>query len=301
MTAPVARLLDVSRSYGATVALDHVSLDIDPGLVLGLLGPNGAGKSTLINLVCGLRRPTSGQVELLGGSPQEAGRRKGLGLTPQQTGLPETLRVREVVDFVSRHYPAPLPAGELLERFGLTGLERRQTGSLSGGQQRRLAVSLAFLGQPRLVLLDEPTTGLDVSARRSVWDGIRTYTGQGGTILLTSHYMEEMEALSERIVVLNQGRVVADGTPEDVTAATSRQAISFHATEGPELAGVLRHERDGDRHLLYTEDTDQIIRDLVASGTAFSRLEIHRPSLEDAFLRIESEPAPSAHPAEVPR
>ncbi|WP_238580703.1 ABC transporter ATP-binding protein [Streptomonospora alba] len=293
MTPPLARLMNVSRRYGTALALDRVSLDIEPGAVLGLLGPNGAGKSTLINLVCGLRRPSEGHVELLGGSPQDPRRRRGLGMTPQQTGLPETLRVREVIDFVSRHYPDPLPAADLLERFGLIGLEKRQTGSLSGGQQRRLAVGLAFLGQPELVVLDEPTTGLDVSARRAVWEGVRSYIGSGGTILLTSHYMEEMEALSERIVVLKRGRVVADGTPQEVTEAASRQSVSFRAEEVPELEGVVAREYRGDRRILYTDDTDALVRDLVRSGAAFSGLDIHRPSLEEAFLEIEAESTPA--------
>ncbi|GAA1755791.1 ABC transporter ATP-binding protein [Streptomonospora arabica] len=313
MTPPLARLHNVSRRYGTALALDRVSLDIGPGAVLGLLGPNGAGKSTLINLVCGLRRPTQGEVELFGGSPQDPRRRRALGMTPQQTGLPETLRVREVIDFVSRHYPDPLPAADLLERFGLIGLEKRQTGSLSGGQQRRLAVGLAFLGRPELVLLDEPTTGLDVSARRAVWEGIRSYIGNGGTILLTSHYMEEMEALSERIVVLKHGRVVADGTPQEVTEAASRRSISFEADEVPELEGVVGRERRGDRQVLYTEDTDSLVRALVRSGASFTGLDIHRPSLEEAFLEIEAEavpddgsagdptPEPAAGTAEVSR
>ncbi|QBI56637.1 ABC transporter ATP-binding protein [Streptomonospora litoralis] len=304
MTPPIARLHDVSRRYGTAQALDRVSLDVEPGAVLGLLGRNGAGKSTLINLVCGLRRPTEGKVELFGGSPQDPRRRRELGMTPQQTGLPESLRVREVVDFVSRHYPDPMPPGDLLERFGLMGLEKRQTGSLSGGQQRRLAVGLAFLGRPRLVLLDEPTTGLDVSARRAVWEGIRAYIGSGGTILLTSHYLEEMEALSERITVLKRGRVVADGTPQEVVEAASRQSISFHAEQAPHLTGIVDRERRGDRQILYTDDTDSLVRALVASGTPFSGLDIHRPSLEEAFLEIEAEStadaAPDAAPAPEP-
>src|SRR5262245_12656355 len=167
---PLARAPEVSRRYGDVLALDRVSLDVHPGEIVGLLGPNGAGKSTLLNLLAGLRRPSSGKVELFGGDPRDPARRKKLGVTPQETGLPSTLKVAECVEFVARHFSDPVPTGELIDRFGLSEVARRQTGGLSGGQKRRLAVALAFVGRPRLVLLDEPTTGLDVTARRALWD-----------------------------------------------------------------------------------------------------------------------------------
>ena len=161
----VARVGNVTRRFGDTVALDNVDLSVGAGEVVGLLGPNGAGKSTFINLLVGLRRPSSGTVELFGGSPLDPANRRLIGVTPQNTGLAPTLRVGECVDYVARHYPDPLPRSEVLARFGLEKLARRQTGGLSGGQQRRLAVALAFVGRPRLVFLDEPTTGLDVEIR----------------------------------------------------------------------------------------------------------------------------------------
>jgi len=209
---PLARTVNATRSYGPVIALDGVSLDVPAGQLLGLLGPNGAGKTTLLQLLAGLRRPTSGTVEIFGGDPREASRRRRLGSTPQETGLPPTLRVQEVVDFVAGHFDHPVPTGELLEQFGLTGLNRRQTGGLSGGQKRRLAVAVAFVGRPDLVLLDEPTTGLDVEARHGLWDAVRVYHRGGGTVVLTSHYLQEVEALAERVVVIDQGQVRADGT-----------------------------------------------------------------------------------------
>ena len=287
MTAPVV-LEGVTRRYGDTVALDGVDLALEPGSLTGLLGPNGAGKSTLVNLVSGLRRADSGTVRLFGGDPHDAVNRIGLGTTPQQTGLPETLRVGEVLRFVSGHYPDPVPAGELAERFGLGGLERRQTGGLSGGQKRRLAVALAFCGRPRLVLLDEPTTGLDVEGRRVLWDAVRDFHAGGGTVLLTTHYLDEIESLAERVVVLAGGRVRADGDVDAIRGAVRRSRVTLRAHLLPELPGVEHAERDGDRWTLHTADADELVRALVTSGATFSELGVARASLEEAFLTLTS-------------
>ncbi|MEV0821693.1 ABC transporter ATP-binding protein [Nonomuraea rubra] len=292
----LARAIEVSRRYGDVQALDRVSLDIRAGELVGLLGPNGAGKSTLINLFVGLRRPTSGVVELLGGSPQDPAVRRGIGVTPQETGLPETLRVGEIVDFVSAHFPDREDRGELLARFGLEDLVKRQVGGLSGGQRRRLAVALAFAGKPRLVFLDEPTTGLDVEARRSLWAGVRAFHEDGGAVLLTSHYLEEIEALAERVVVVGSGRVLADDTVRAVRDLVGVRRVSFDAPgqpELPELPGVLGAERVDGRVDLMTTDPDRLVIELVRSGTPFSGLEIRPTTLEEAFLALTSKE--SAH------
>jgi len=283
MTEILARAVGVTRRYGATVALDSVDLDIPAGRLVGLLGPNGAGKSTLLNLLTGLRRPTAGRVELFGRVPTDAAARRELGTTPQETGLPATLRVGEVVDFVAHHYPHPVGTGELLDRFGLTGLHRRQTGGLSGGQKRRLAVAIAFVGRPRLVVLDEPTTGLDVEARRALWEGVREYSAGGGTVLLTSHYLEEIEALAQRVVVIGAGRVLADGDLDDVRRVAASSTVSFTATVAPDLPGLTR---DGDRFVLHSPDADRLVRDLVATGVDFRDLQVRPASLEEAFLAL---------------
>ncbi|MEH1167793.1 ABC transporter ATP-binding protein [Micromonospora sp. CPCC 205539] len=285
----LARADQVSRRYGDVLALDRVDLEVQAGELVGLLGPNGAGKSTLMNLLVGLRRPTSGRVELFGGDPRDPASRRQIGVTPQETGLPGTLRVGEVVDFVSAHYSDPVPRGELLDQFGLGDLARRQTGGLSGGQRRRLAVALAFVGRPRLVLLDEPTTGLDVAARHTLWDAIRAFHDDGGTVLLSSHYLEEVEALARRVVVIGQGRVLADDTVDAVRGIVGVRRVSLVADELPELPGVVRTERvDGRLHLL-TTDADQLVRALVTTGTAFADLEVRPTSLEEAFLAITGE------------
>ncbi|MFY1673764.1 ABC transporter ATP-binding protein [Plantactinospora sp. WMMB334] len=282
----LARAVQATRRYGDVTALDRVDLDLPAGELVGLLGPNGAGKSTLLSLLVGLRRVHSGRVELFGGDPRDPAHRRQIGMTPQETGLPPTLRVGEVVDFVAAHYADPVPRAELLGRFGLDDLVRRQTGGLSGGQKRRLAVALAFVGRPRLVFLDEPTTGLDVTARRELWDGIRQFHADGGTVLLSSHYLEEIEALAHRVVVLGGGRVLADDTVGAVRDLVGVHRVSLVTPELPPLPGVRGLQRiDGVTHLI-TADADQLVRDLVRSGAPFSGLEIRPTSLEDAFLHI---------------
>jgi ABC-2 type transport system ATP-binding protein len=282
----LARTTNVSRRYSDVVALDGVDLSVGAGELVGLLGPNGAGKSTLLNLLVGLRRPTSGTVELFGGSPLDPANRRQLGVTPQETGLPPTLRVGEVVDYVSAHFADPVPRGELLERFGLTAHARRQTGGLSGGQRRRLAVALAFVGRPRMVFLDEPTTGLDVEIRRALWDAIRAFHADGGTVLLTSHYLEEVEALAQRVVVLDAGKVLADDTVSAVRGLVGVHRVSLTAMALPELPGILStSESDGRMHLL-TPDADELVRSLVRGGVDFRDLEVRPTTLEEAFLHL---------------
>ncbi|SNT25556.1 ABC-2 type transport system ATP-binding protein [Asanoa hainanensis] len=283
----LAEAIEVSRRYGDVTALDRVSLQVTEGELVGLLGPNGAGKSTLANLLTGVRRPDAGRVTLCGGDPRDPSTRRTLGVTPQETGLPATLRVGEVVDFVGAHYPNPVPRAELLDQFGLADLAKRQTGGLSGGQKRRLAIALAFVGRPRIVVLDEPTTGLDVQSRRALWDAIKAYHAAGGTVLLSSHYLEEIEALADRVVVLGHGRVLADDTVAHVRGMVGVRRVSFaHDGEPPALPGVVAIEqREGRTHLL-TPDSDALVRALVASTVDFTDLEVAPTSLEEAFLAI---------------
>jgi ABC-2 type transport system ATP-binding protein len=275
----LARTVDVSRRYGDALALDRVSLEIWAGELVGLLGPNGAGKTTLLNLLVGLRQPTSGLVELFGGDPRRPANRRLIGVTPQETGLPPTLRVGECVDYVSAYFADPIGRDELLGRFGLDGLSRRQTGGLSGGQRRRLAVALAFVGRPRLVFL---------------WDGIRSFHADGGTVLLTSHYLEEIEALAERVVVLGTGKVLADDTVTAVRGLVGVHRVSVAARALPELPGVVSTEESEGRFHLLTTDADQLVRDLVGSGASFHDLEIRPTTLEEAFLSLTARPEPSA-------
>ncbi|MCK1798571.1 ABC transporter ATP-binding protein [Streptomyces sp. XM4193] len=282
----VARAIGLTRRYGDTVALNEVDFTVREGELIGLLGPNGAGKSTLLNTLVGLRKPSAGRVELFGGDPGVPANRVQLGMTLQETGVPATLKVAEAVDLVAAHYPDPENRDELLVRLGLEEFAKRQCGGLSGGQKRRLALALAFVGKPRLVVLDEPTTGLDVESRRLLWDHIRAFHSQGGTVLLTTHYLEEVEALAERVVVMGNGEVLADDTVEAVRGLAHVQRVSMVAEKLPELPGVISEERIDKRIHLMTHDADQLIRSLVRSDVAFSGLEVQQATLEEAFLTI---------------
>jgi len=299
--APAATLEGVTRTFDAVTALDDVTLTLEEGQLIGMLGPNGAGKSTLLSLVSGLRRPSSGTVRLFGGDPRDAANRILLGTTPQETGLPSTLKVREVVDFVAGHYPAPMPTGELMEMFGLTDLARRQTGGLSGGQKRRLAVALAIVGRPRIVLLDEPTTGLDVDARRVLWDAVRGYHASGACVVVTSHYLEEIEALAQRVVVIDGGRVLADDDLPTILARVGARHVRLTLADPADLdrlrdlpAVVDLTQHDG-RTSILTADSDAVVRELVRRDVDFTGLEVRGASLEEAFLAMtQRESAPGA-------
>ena len=285
----IAKLEDVHKRLGKVQALRGVSLEVHEGELLALLGPNGAGKSTLVSLLVGLRAPDAGRVRLAGRDPRIPSARRILGVTPQATGFPPALRVDEVVELVRAHFSNPLDTRELLERFGLAGLDRRDAQALSGGQARRLAVALAFVGRPRLAVLDEPTSGLDVTSRRALWKDIQRFKREGGTVLLTSHNLEEAEALADRIVVIHRGRVLTEGSPAAIKQRVGLRRLRFCAPALPELPGVVRVEREGDCYKLWSNDADEVVRQLVERGVAFSGLEVLPVSLEEAFLAILSE------------
>jgi ABC-2 type transport system ATP-binding protein len=280
----------VSRRFGEVVALDDVSLDIDSGRIVGLLGPNGAGKTTLLSLIQGLRRPTAGTVTLLGGSPSDYRTRAALGCTPQETALPATLKVGEVIDYVGAHFENAVSKAELADEFGLSELLRRQTGALSGGQKRRLSVALAFVGRPKLVLLDEPTTGLDVDGRRTLWEAVRRQHQAGATVVLTSHYLEEIEALAERVIVIDHGRVLVDDDLKKVVSQVGLRMLRL-STPVPDAVTALpevvesRAEDDGS-HTFFVRDADLAVVALVKSGIPFSGLTLRGATLEEAFLTL---------------
>jgi ABC-2 type transport system ATP-binding protein len=214
----VAELRGVHKRYQKVEALRGVDLQIHRGELVALLGPNGAGKTTTVGILLGQRRPDTGTARLFGRDPTLPVARRPVGATPQETGFPDNLTVREVVDLVRAHYSSPAATPALLERFGLSGLAGRRAGGLSGGQARRLAVALAFAGQPRLVVLDEPTTGLDVESRHRLWEVVRSFVADGGSVLLTTHYLEEAQALASRVAVIAAGSIAAQGSMDDITA-----------------------------------------------------------------------------------
>lgn len=222
-----AQLTAVTKRYGNVEALRGIDLAIHPGELVTLLGANGAGKTTAVRILLGLAKPTSGDVRVFGGDPRDASSRTRVGAVLQIARVPETLRVREHIHLFSSYYPNPLPMAEVIEAAGLQGLERRKYGELSGGQQKRVLFALAICGNPDLLILDEPTVGLDVEARRSIWKQIRAYIARGRSVLLTTHYLAEAEALANRVIVIHKGLVVAEGTPQEIKgdAATLEDAF----------------------------------------------------------------------------
>ena len=282
----VAALVGVSRAYGTTVALEDVDLAVRRGEVLALLGPNGAGKTTAIRILVGLRRPDRGRALLFGRDPRRREARLRLGCTPQETSLPAALTVRETLDLVRAHFPRPVATAALLERFELTGLADRQNGGLSGGQRRRLAVALAFAGNPELIVLDEPTTGLDVSARRIVWRAIAEHAAAGGAVLLTTHYLEEAEALATRVAVIARARIRAEGPVAAIRDRAGVTRIRIDAGDLPDVPGVDRREHVDGATTLYARDAGAVVRELVRRGVPLDGLEVRRATLEEAFLGL---------------
>ncbi|MCX6405974.1 MAG: ABC transporter ATP-binding protein [Propionibacteriales bacterium] len=287
-STPVLHVDHVTRSFGDRPAVADVTLEVRAGQVVGLLGPNGAGKTTLLSMVSGLRTPDRGTVRVLGLDPRLPRNRAALGVTPQETGLPESLTAAEVVRFVADHHADPLPVREALDRFGIADLADRRCGGLSGGQQRRLACALALVGRPALVLLDEPTTGLDVEARHALWDGIRSHRDDGVAVLLTSHHLEEVEQLSDRVAVMAEGRVLVDDTLERVRDLVDVERLSWTGTVGrvAELEGVVDVRVDGDDVEVLARDADLVVRALASGAADFRRLRVRGASLEDAFTHL---------------
>jgi ABC-2 type transport system ATP-binding protein len=231
----------------------------------------------------GLRRPDVGTARLFGLDPHRVEARRRCGTTPQETDLPETLQVHEILELVRAHYPRPLRAAELLERFGLEALGRRQAGGLSGGQRRRLAVALAFAGDPELVFLDEPSAGLDAASRRSLWQSVRNFVTRGRAILLTTHDLAEAEALATRVVVLERGRVVLAGSAREIAARAGSQRIRVRAQPLPELPGVERVVENGRYLTLLVREAGDVLRALVAADADLHELEVDQASLAQAL------------------
>lgn len=280
-----AELATVTKTYGDVVALDGVTLSVAEGESVAVLGPNGAGKTTAISLLVGTRKADSGSVSVFGKDPREPANRVRIGATPQDTRFPVTLKVREVLELVAAHYPASLPVSEAAERFGLVEIVNRQIGGLSGGQQRRLSVALAFIGSPDIAFLDEPTTGLDVASRRSLWEHVDRYRSHGGTLLLTTHYLEEAETLADRIIVIDRGTVLFSGTVDEIRGQLGFRRVALR-TATPESLPQAPARITEDRVVVYASDSDRFVRDLVSSGVAFSDLEVRAVSLEEAFVAM---------------
>ena len=286
----VAALRNACKRYGAVTAVDRVTLDIHRGEALALLGPNGAGKTTIVNLLLGLAWPTSGTVELFGLSPREVAARRRIGAMLQGAQLGGHARVREVINLQSGYYLKPLPLGETLRIAGLEDLEHRPVAKLSGGQKQRLLLALAICGNSELLFLDEPSIGLDVESRRAFWNSIRALKQAGRSIVLTTHYLEEADALADRIMVINRGRIVAEGTPADIKRSVAQRHIrcvtGLNEARIKQLPGVTSVHRDGRRLDIVARHPESVLLEMLKLDAALHDLEVTGARLEEAFLAL---------------
>jgi len=287
---PLAQLRDVRKRFRNIVALDGVDFDVRHGEVLSVLGANGAGKSTAIGVLLGSVAAESGEAHVFGQPPGSLDARRRTGVMLQSAGIPEHVKVRELLDLTRSYYPNPRALDACVGLAGLEGLMDRRYGRLSGGQQRRVQFALAICGDPALLFLDEPTTGLDVEARQSLWAAIRRLVAAGSGVLLTTHYLEEAEALADRVVVLDRGKVVAAGELREIRALVSQKRVRcFSALDAARIAawpGVREAVRVGARIEVLTDDAENVVRRLLAEDAALSELEVRRAGLAEAFLEL---------------
>jgi ABC-2 type transport system ATP-binding protein len=290
--APIATFDGITRRYGQVTAVDHLSLGIQPGQTVALLGPNGAGKTTTVELLLGLINPDAGVVRLFGGPPADAVAAGRVGAMLQDAGLPQGARAAELVDLVRRLYPEPLSLQDTLRLADLEDVANRRVERLSGGQRQRVRLALAVAGNPELLVLDEPTAALDVDARRTFWHRVRGYVSAGRTVLFATHRLEEADAVADRVVVIAGGRLLADGTPDQVKAQAAGRSTVSMAADGPSrellenLPAVETVRQDRGRLTLSTSDPDATIRALLQQAPHVQGLEVSRAGMEEAFLQL---------------
>ena len=292
-TASLTALRNVHKRYGATLALDGLDLEVRRGELLAVLGPNGAGKSTAIALMLGLQRPDSGQVHLFGQSPGSLSARQRVGVMMQEVALAPELRVRELIELTASYYPAPYAVEAVLELIRISELADRPYRKLSGGQKRQVQFGMAICGRPQLLFLDEPTVGLDVQAREMMWAIIRQLVQRGCSIVLTTHYLEEAEALADRVAVLAKGRVIAAGSVGEMQMLVARRRISCRTAvpierirAWPEVESV---QPEQDRISIRTAQAEVLVRRLFASDAHLSDLEVRRAGLSEAVAELTQE------------
>lgn len=290
----IASLDAVTKRYGERTALKEISFELYAGEIVALLGQNGAGKTTSIRLMLGLSEASSGKIDVFGGSPSDRMVRMRIGAMLQVgvAGIPEHLCVGEHIDLFRSYYPNPLPRDEVIAAAGLQGFEKRRFGKLSGGEQQRVLFALAICGNPDLLFLDEPTVGMDVESRRLMWEQIRRFAAGGKTVLLTTHYLEEADELADRIVVIRQGEVIAEGTPEEIKAPLGARTIRCHTSLDPEVVktfpSVQSVRKDGAVTVIAATEPDAVVRQLMINDAGLTGLEVVGVALEDAFVALTS-------------
>ncbi len=293
--AMLASLSGASKRYGKVLALDAIDLQVRAGEVLAVLGPNGAGKTTAISLLLGLQQADGGKAELFGMEPKTLDARRRIGAMLQSTEVPDTLTVGELVALFSSYYPNPRTIAECAALAGVGDLLDRRYGKLSGGQQRRAQFALAIVGNPEILFLDEPTTGLDIEARETIWRTIRQLVADGCAVVLTTHYLEEAEALADRVSVLARGRVVAEGSVAAIRSRVSQRRIRCISTVAPETVlcwpFVRSVVRDGEHIEIVTDAAESVVRKLLDRDANLAELEIRRAGLAEAFVEITKEAA----------
>jgi ABC-type multidrug transport system ATPase subunit/peptidoglycan/LPS O-acetylase OafA/YrhL len=292
---PVAQMRGITKRFGAVTALNSIDIEVRPGELLAVLGPNGAGKSTAISLWLGLIEPDAGVVTLLGGEPQDIARRRGLGVMMQDVELPKELRPRELVALASSYYDNPLGVDETVRRAGISQFADRPYGKLSGGQKRQAQFAVAICGRPKVLFLDEPTVGLDIQARQAMWKSIRALLADGCSIVLTTHYLEEAEALADRVAVVTKGRVIASGSVDDMRALVALRQISCESSltveEIRSWPGVVDVALEDQKLRITAADAEAIVRRLLASDAKLTRLEVRQAGLNEAFNELTREAA----------
>jgi ABC-2 type transport system ATP-binding protein len=289
---PAAELIAATKRYGAVEALKGVSLRIELGEVVAMLGPNGAGKTTSISLLLGLRKPTSGKALLFGLGPNRLDARSRVGVMLQESGIPNMLKVSEIVDLFRSYYPKPMPRDRAIAMAGLEEKAGALVKELSGGQRQRLYFALAVCGDPEVLFLDEPTVGMDVEGRRSFIERIAEFAQLGRTVVLTTHYLEEADQLAKRVIVIDRGVVIADAPPAEIKSKVAGKRVRFIAPDLHEknlegLPVTAATIKDG-RVQLLTNQPESVLRDLFQRGVEISDLEVSGADLEDAFIALTS-------------
>ena len=289
----VAGLRGVTKTYGNIKALNNVDFSVRAGELVALLGPNGAGKTTAVKLLLGIAAPNTGTVNVFGGNPANPSVRMRTGAMLQVGKVPETLRVREHVSLFSSYYLKPLPLAETLTIAGIESIKDRKFGELSGGQKQRVLFALAVCGDPDILFLDEPTVGMDVEARRALWQQIRNLVARGKSVLLTTHYLQEADSLADRVVVINQGSIIAEGTPAEIKSQTAGRRIRcvsrLELNSVRQLPGVLEVRQDREAMEIHAPEAEVVVRELLNRDPTLSALEVTSAGLEEAFLALTKE------------